>query len=155
MIADVPAGGPDIPGLLASIDAKLGSIDAELARIEDEEIPAVEQRAEARESRLIFWGRIATVVVVTALVAAYVLGYLAWHQSITRITRLEQANAAHVRSACITANQVRADDLAAEEVFTRYVRDTASDPGSPAVRAEAERILALFRAKDRQRPCPK
>lgn len=140
MIADVPAGGPDIPGLLASIDAKLGSIDAELARIEDEEIPAVERRVRAGRN-------IGIAALILGVVLALAVGIIAFQNA--------RRDAANVRANCLAGNQARADDLKAEEVFTRYVRDTASDPASPAVRAEAERILALFRAKDRQRPCPK
>lgn len=136
MIADPPAqaGGQDIPGLLAAAAAKLDSIDGKLKRIEEEEIPAVNQRAAGVR-------RAAAAALAVAVAVALAMGALAWNKA--------RQDAAEARSGCLAGNRARAQDLAAEE---RLV--PAALGGTAAGRAEAARILALFQAKDRQRPCP-
>jgi len=154
VIADVPAGGQDVPGLLASIDARLASIGGELARLEDEEIPGVERRSadQAAENRRLTW----RIAVVLALAAALAISALAWwnvrqdagHNA--QQDAQERQVAAIARGNCIAANQTRAADLAAEERLIPAALGATREG-----RAEAAVILAEFRAKDRPRPCPR
>jgi len=152
LIADdepATAGGGERDLVLQRISAQLDGISAKL--------PVMERR----ESRLIFWTRIIVVIIVAALVVAYVLGFLAWRHGEQRINaqtaqiaRLEKRDAALVRANCETGNEVRAEDLKIQREFIEFVRVTGTDPASPAVRAEAARLLAGFQVKDRQRRCP-
>jgi len=152
MTADdpVPAGGGESrQEILERISCQLDDIGAKLARIENEDIPGVEGRSQERytENRRISTRIIAVLAVFALLVLAAFGGLAYWNtrQDAAATKVREAATAAQARANCITGNQTRAADLKAEEQFIPAV---VHDP------VKAARILAAFRVKDRQRPCP-
>lgn len=142
MIADddTPVtGGGDVSQVLTRISAQLDGISAQMQRIEDEELPGLEKRGEANRQLI--------------LRAIYAFGIIAALVVAAGAYTLARQDAKQARATCVSANQLRAEDLRDVQELIQYVRVTASHPSSPATRAEAARLLSRYRVKDQPRPC--
>ena len=140
-----PGGGAGIGEILGRISGQLDKIDAKLEKIEEEEIPAKADRSLVID--------IVRGVAVFAVIVALALGGLAFwshRQDDVRIANdRAQAQQAAVAAltGCLAANRFRAR----EEAFDEGVAVALSK--IPAARAEAARLLADARVKDKPRDC--
>ena len=140
-----PDRGPGIEEILQRISGQLGKIDAKLEKIEDEEIPA-----KADRGLVLNIIRYAAAFAVAVALALGALAFWSHRQDVVSIEN-NQDQAQYAASAavagCLASNRFRAREEKWDEELI------AALPRTSAYKAEAARLLADAKAKNKPRDC--